>query len=153
MKYIWKNVLDMPPSWLVLFLVITWEQAMHAPFMTFRNPLLSDLGIALMLAGGGLMLWAFLFFRRLRTSVVPRRQPTALIDRGPYRFTRNPIYLADTAVLLGFSLWQGALLGVLLVPVFMKLIEIRFIRGEEAGLRQEFPDESAEFFRRTRRWL
>ncbi len=153
MKYIWKNVLDMPPSWLVLFLVITWEQAMHAPALTFRNPLLSDLGVALMLAGGGLMLWAFLFFRRLRTSIVPRRQPTALIDRGPYRFTRNPIYLADTAVLLGFSLWQGAILGIILVPVFMKLIEIRFIRGEEEGLRRQFPDESEEFFRRTRRWL
>ncbi|MDQ7081077.1 MAG: isoprenylcysteine carboxylmethyltransferase family protein [Paracoccaceae bacterium] len=153
MQKLWKNVLDMPPSWLLLFLALAWAQLCVAPSLRFGSGLLSDIGLVLMAVAVALMVWAALFFLRLRTSVVPRRVPSALIKAGPYRLTRNPIYLADAVFLLGFSLWIGSVLGILLVPVFMKLIEIRFIRGEEQGLRAAFPDEAEEFFRKTRRWL
>ncbi len=153
MKYLWKNVLDMPPSWLTLFLVITYFQSRIFNPFGFDSSLTVWLGWGLIAVGLVLMLWAATEFLRHKTSVVPRRVPDALIARGPYRWTRNPIYLADATVFLGFALLRGSIIGVLLVPVFMKLIEVRFIRGEERRLAAEFPEAFAKFSARTRRWL
>jgi len=143
----------MPPSWLVLFLVITYFQSRWFNPLGFESAWSRLAGWGLVLIGLLLMFWAAAQFLRHKTSVVPRRIPDALIARGPYRISRNPIYLADATVLLGFALIMGSLIGVILVPIYMKLIEIRFIRGEERGLATQFPAEFAAFAARTRRWL
>jgi len=153
MKHIWKNYLDMPPSWLVLFLLMTYFQAQVWNPLAFSSSAATALGWVLIGAGILLTLWAAAEFWRHKTSVVPRRLPDALIARGPYRFSRNPIYLADATVLLGFALVMGSVIGLVLVSVFMKLIEIRFIHGEERGLERQFPDDFAAFSKRTRRWF
>lgn len=153
MKYIWKNVIDMPPAWLVIFVVITWLQKRYFPVFPFHAPLATTLGWALIAIGIGISLWSIIQFRDHKTSVIPRQVPSALIAAGPYRFSRNPIYLADAIVLAGVALLYGTLIGLVLVAVFMRLIEVRFIRGEEAGLQKQFPDNFKAFFAKTRRWL
>ena len=153
LKYIRKSILDLPPSWLALFLVITWLQVRWFNPFGYDTPLINYVGWGLIGLGVALMFWALMQFLALKTTVVPRNIPSAFIAKGPYRFSRNPIYLADTLVLLGFVLLVGSALGVVLVPVFMALIYHRFIKGEEAGLQAAFPEEYRAFAARTRRWL
>jgi len=148
-----RNWIDMPPVWLLGFIALIWVQ------VDVFNPFGFDLPIA-RLAGWGLivlavvlMLWAASLFKASDTSIVPRQKPRALIARGPYRLTRNPIYLADAMALLATALILGSVIGVLLVPVFMFVITTRFIKGEEAGLKEIYPESSAAFFNGTRRWL
>lgn len=142
---------ESPPTWLALFLLAAHLQTRYLP-LADPGPVLRSTGAAMIVAALGLMLAAVLQFRRHRTTVLPRETPGALIDAGPFRFSRNPIYLADAMILAGAALrWDlGALI---LVPLFMGVIQTRFIRGEEAGLRAAFGDDFDAYSARTRRWL
>jgi protein-S-isoprenylcysteine O-methyltransferase Ste14 len=153
MVYLWRNVIDMPPVWLLAFMAAVWGQARIWNPLGFDATLTLWLGWEFIIAGLALALWAAFYFLSHKTSVVPRNTPKAMISDGPYRISRNPIYLADAMILLGFALLQGSPVGILTVPVFMAIIWTRFIKGEEAGLRATFPEEFDAYTTRTRRWL
>lgn len=142
--------LDIPPVWLLVFVVAVWLLPRGVAALP---PIAGPLGWGLIALGVALMVWAAWLFPRHRTSVVPHRKPDNIITSGPYRISRNPIYLADALLLTGAALAMHSLIGVLLVPVFIAVLTIRFIRGEEARLSAAFPTETAAFFARTRRWL
>ena len=139
---------DLPPLWLLVCLGLAWVSPWDAAFLT-----LPGLGMLLLAIAAGLMLAAFVEFRRAATTVIPHRQPTALITSGIFRWSRNPIYLADVLILLGFAVLWGKVLGFLLVPILFILLERRFILAEEARLESAFPDEFGKYASRTRRWL
>jgi protein-S-isoprenylcysteine O-methyltransferase Ste14 len=103
-------------------------------------------GALLMAAAAGQMLLA-------RTTVIPRRNPSALVTTGVFSLSRNPIYLADAMILSGAVLWMDAILALPLVAVFVWLIETRFIRDEEARLTAAFGPEFDLWAARTRRWI
>ena len=81
------------------------------------------------------MAWAAWVMLRGGATVDPTRPPTALVTSGPYRLSRNPIYLADALILAGLCLLWQPWAAALLVPGFMAVIGHRFIRREEAWLR------------------
>lgn len=99
------------------------------------------------------MLAAFVEFRRAATTVIPRQDPSSLITGGVYRWSRNPIYLADVLILLGFVLIWGRALGFVLVPVLAVLLDRRFILGEEARLRAAFGEKFDAYAQQARRWI
>ena len=138
----------MPPVWLILGLILAWS----LPF-TFAPGALAYLGWGMIGLGALLMALAVLEFRRARTTIIPREAPNALITGGIYRRTRNPIYLADALFLAGASLIWGSLVGLLLVPVFVVIIQRRFILGEEATLRAAYGDAFETYARDVRRWI
>lgn len=140
--------IDLPPLWLLGCLFLTWI----SPWTSFWV-MSFEFGLALLILAGGLVFFALLEFAKARTTVIPRQSPNALITTGIFRFSRNPIYLADLLVLMGFSLIWGKPLGIVLVPLFFVLLDRRFIRGEEQELRAAFPDEFDDFVSVTRRWL
>lgn len=142
---------ESPPTWLALFLALAWAQSRFLP-VADAGLAGRTLGAVLILSGLGLMALAITQFRRHRTTVLPRETPAAMIDTGVYRWSRNPIYLADVLILSGAALrWD--LGGLVLVPLFMVVILRRFIRGEEAGLRAAFGPAFDAYAMRTRRWL
>ena len=110
-------------------------------------------GVGPIAVSGLLGLWGLRLFRRRGTTIEPGRRATRLVTDGPYRFTRNPMYLALALVLLGVGLLLGAGWALVVVPVFMILIEVLFIRPEEAMLREEFGDGYGAYRRGTRRWV
>lgn len=146
-----RALIDTPPVWLVACIALAWAQARLVP--------LWPAGPGLRLAGGGLaaagvilLVLAAREFRRARTSIVPRETPAALLTTGPYRFSRNPIYLADALILAGLALrWDAGALW--LVPAFAALVTHRFIRGEEALCAAAFGPSWAAYATSTRRWV
>ncbi len=107
----------------------------------------------MLVVAAALTLAALVEFARARTTVIPHRAPVALISSGIFRWTRNPIYLADLLVLLGLSLIWGRLAGLLLLPAFWAVLELRFILPEEARLYEAFPDEFKAYSKTVRRWI
>ena len=144
--------LDYPPVWLVAFLGLGWAQVALMPAQG-PGAWPGWLGGALILAGVALMLAAVPQFARAGTTVVPHRAPSALVTGGVYRLSRNPIYLADVLLLAGFFLRWEAWLSLLLVPVFVWVLEVRFIRPEEARLHRAFGDDFSAYCARVRRWI
>lgn len=144
-------MVDIPPLWLTLFIVIGWGAAKLIPLgLVAPAPWL---GGAIAVAGVLLILWSGAVFGKARTPIHPRKTPQALVRGGPFAFSRNPIYLAMAIMLIGWGVAIGSLWPALLTPAFMLIIQKRFIEGEEAALRDAFPQEWETWSQKTRRWL
>ena len=130
--------LDMPPVWLIAFMALAWASSAGGanPTDAWDQALLWP-GRALIALGLGLAIWAVVAFRRAKTTVIPKERPSALVETGPFRFSRNPIYLADLIILAGWCLTLGAPLAAVLVVPFWWVLERRFILGEEAVLEED----------------
>jgi protein-S-isoprenylcysteine O-methyltransferase Ste14 len=110
-------------------------------------------GAVLIGLGGALGAWAVMLFRHARTGVVPFSAATVLVRSGPYRFTRNPMYLGMAGVLAGTAIWLGSVTPWLVLPAFIGIIAERFIAPEEAMLERTFGSRYLEYCRAVRRWL
>ena len=97
--------------------------------------------------------WAAGTMMAARTTVVPHMRAAELVTTGPFRFSRNPIYLGDALILAGLILRWDAVLALPLVPIFVWLIERRFIIAEENRLRRKFRHEFARYEQKVRRWV
>lgn len=142
------KALDLPPLWLVAACVVAWAWRWPAAWQGAFWP-----GAICLCLAAGLFAGAATEFLRARTTIIPRRDPSALISGGIYRVTRNPIYLADLLILAGLSLWWGSLPGLVLVPLLGWLLQVRFILGEEVRLAGAFGEAYDAYRRRTRRWI
>ena len=112
--------------------------------------LLGGLGILLGLGLSAAALWSMI---RLQTSPSPHRPATALVTDGPYRFTRNPIYLGFLLVFLGASFAFGTLWGIVLAPLIPYAVNHLIISAEETYLESRFPGHYRDYKLRVRRWL
>ena len=143
---------DLPPVWLMAFIGAVW-----AIGRVFPMPLFGAVGdaLAVLLAGIGASLLAAAVWQmgRARTTVIPHRMASALVTGGVFRLTRNPIYLGDAAFLLAAMLWLDVPLALPLLWVFIRMITVRFIEGEEARLRSAFGEAFDAWAARVRRWL
>lgn len=146
--------IDMPPVWLAGFIALAWLQSARYPMGLGFGGAWADFAGGL-LVGGGLVLMALAFaeFRRHRTTVIPHETPARLIQSGIFRRTRNPIYLGDALILAGLILRWDAVLSLPLIPVFVWIIEKRFIEPEEDRMRRAFRAEFAKYEREVRRWV
>lgn len=145
-----KPTLDYPPVWLVGFMVVAWLISLvHAPL----GSMLTYTGGALISGGVLLAIWAAFEFRRARTTIVPHQSPTALVDGGPFRFSRNPIYLADLIILAGWCLVLGAPVALLLLLPFARILTSRFILAEESRAEAALGESYVGFKARVRRWI
>lgn len=149
-----KNWIDMPPVWLLAFIALAWAQATYLPLGLSLGYSWSGLLAGLLIGGGVLLiLLAVTEMRRHRTTVIPRHEAARLVQSGIFKRSRNPIYLGDTLILLGMILRFDAVLSLMLVPIFVWVIERRFILPEEKHLRRTFRMQFAQYERKVRRWV
>ncbi len=90
---------------------------------------------------------------RAETNVDPRKPATAVVTGGPFRFTRNPLYLSMTLIYGGISALANALPAALLLPLVLRLMRRGVIEREERYLERKFGDEYIEYKVRTPRWI
>ncbi len=112
-----------------------------------------SLGWTLVIGGLGLMAWGGITFARARTSLMPTRPARVLVRGGPYRWSRNPMYLGLTIAYVGGTLLMNSAWPLLLLPVVLISVSVLVIRREERYLQGAFGDEYRDYTRRVRRWL
>jgi len=128
----------------------TWRPlSLGLPTVPERLSLAAPLFLLVLAIGA----WAFGLFRRHETSISPWGDPSALITTGPYRFSRNPLYVAAVLTLLGFSLLLDSLWILVFVPVLLLLLDVLVIRHEEARLLLRFGERYLAYNARVRRWI
>ena len=140
--------IDLPPVWLAVSLCLAW-----AGLWRFDPGPLAILGWMGLVVGAALTFLAVVAFVGAKTTIIPRHDPDALITHGIFRWTRNPIYLADVLFLLGGSLIWGAWIGCVLVPAFALMLDRRFIQGEEAVLARVYGENFDVYCQSVRRWI
>jgi protein-S-isoprenylcysteine O-methyltransferase Ste14 len=120
----------------------------------FVPPSLSTpVGAMLTLLAVGLFVAAVRTFRAAGTPVPGNRPTTAIVRTGPYRFSRNPIYLAFSLFQLGLSVWLNSLGLLLTLIAAVSLMALVVIPREERYLEARFPVEYSSYRAAVRRWL
>jgi protein-S-isoprenylcysteine O-methyltransferase Ste14 len=110
-------------------------------------------GVLLLTMGLGLVFWGRFTLDHAGTTASPYRPATRLVIRGPYRFSRNPMYLAMTICFLGVGLLINALWLTILVPVLALIVQEAIIKPEETHLVARFGPDYQAYRARVRRWL
>ena len=124
---------------------------LRLPFLPRR--LARTLGPLLIVGGFAVGFLGFREMRRAETNVDPYKPATAVVTGGPYRFTRNPMYVGFTLMYVGISALANALLPILLLPAVQQLMRRGVIEREERYLERKFGDEYLRYKGRVRRWI
>jgi protein-S-isoprenylcysteine O-methyltransferase Ste14 len=110
------------------------------------------IGVVLVLVASGLFISAIRTLRKAGTSVPGNRPTTAVVRAGPYRFSRNPVYLAFTLFQVGVAAWINSLAVLLMLLPALALMRV-VIQREERYLEARFPSDYLPYKRAVRRWL
>jgi protein-S-isoprenylcysteine O-methyltransferase Ste14 len=92
-------------------------------------------------------------FRRSRTSIVPIRPATALVIAGPYRFTRNPMYVSLAVLTVSLGLFLDSWWPIVLMVPVLFVVRAFVIAPEERYLERRFGADYVAYTQRVRRWL
>ena len=149
-----RKWIDLPPIWLLGAIFAAWWISVNAAFGLSFGRAWADFAGGLLVGGGViLMLLAVYEMRRMKTTVIPHREADQLVVSGIFKRTRNPIYAGDALVLAGLILRWDAVLALPLIPIFVWIIEKRFIVPEEDRLRRKFRAAFARYCQDVRRWV
>lgn len=151
----WLELKIPPPVAALLLGLLAWWLAPLGPAIVWPEAARQGLAVVLVLTGVSLDFSGLVSFVLRHTTINPLRprQSQALVTTGPYRFTRNPMYLGLACLLTAWAVWLSALLPFA-APLLFVLYITRFqIRPEERALTDLFGQPYIEYMRRVRRWL
>ena len=110
-------------------------------------------GGILLVLGLGLIASATTNFTRAGTTIQPDRASSSLVIAGPYKFTRNPMYVGMAIAYLGLAIADRSLGSLILLPVVLLIIRRAVIANEEAFLERRFGSAYTDYKAKVRRWL
>jgi len=134
---------------LIVGLVANWLSPL--PILAGRVGLW--MGIALAIAGLGLIVTGIIEFRHANTAVVPFSPTTAIVSSGPFRFTRNPLYFGFVLIYIGVSFAANTLWPLFLLPLAIFVLIGGVIKREERYLERKFGTVYTDYKARVRRWI
>jgi len=150
------NVVPWPP--VILFLLVAAAFAINAVVPTTSQPpdsmiWLRIVGTAVCAAGIALDLWAVLTMFQHRTNILPHRAADRLVTSGPFAFSRNPIYLGNTTLLIGLAIVLAN--PVFLIAAYLNVVLVNklAIEREEAHLASCFKEAWHAYAARVPRWI
>ena len=142
-----------PPVFYLVMILMGYGLDQWLPWHWQAGFLSMWLGIALVGTGAMLIGWAAWLFRRHQTTILPHKASSRIIQEGPFRFSRNPIYLAFTLIQLGVGIGLGNIWILALVYPTLRIMNHQVIDREEAFLKQAFGEEYLNYCRSVRRWI
>jgi protein-S-isoprenylcysteine O-methyltransferase Ste14 len=148
-----KGFPDLPPIWWLASVLVIYAAKLAVPNWHFDSKFLSSFswvifGLALIIIG-----WSAIWFFKKKTPIEPHHTPKTLINEGPYRLSRNPIYLALVLLTVASAIGHGSFIGLGSAALLWWVLDRRFAGPEEALLRQSFGRDADEYISLTRRWI
>lgn len=134
---------------------LAWVAARYLPDLAYASPFRTWIALALVLVGISLDLSGLVAFRKASTTINPLSpdKSTAIVQVGPYAFTRNPMYVGMALILLGYCVYLANAASLLAVVVFCMYITRFQIIPEERMLLRKFGDGFASYMGSVRRWI
>lgn len=148
------TVLKRPPVLFFLCLFAGWYTGLHVP-LRLQLPFAAQIGagVVMLVFAASFGLLAGREMVKAKTPIEPGSTPVALVTTGPFRVSRNPLYVTLTTTLFAIGVMLGSLWIVLASVLLLLLLNFVVIPGEEARLVAEFPGEFDAYRKRVRRWL
>jgi len=142
-----------PPILTLIHIIAAFILDWLVPLPTATPRFVTWFGILMVIMGLMLAFWAVRQFTLAHTTLDPHGSVTTIVTDGPYRFSRNPIYLGFICTLIGIPLAFGTYWGILLSPLLMLLMNNLVMRYEEAYLERKFGGTYTSYKSRVRSWL
>ncbi len=142
-----------PPVYMLIALLAMVGLHYAIPLAQLVAPPVSYLGLAPLFVGITIAATAARMFDRAGTPIRPFERSTKLVTSGLYRYTRNPMYVGLTLILIGVWFLLGTASALLPIAIFIWIIQEGFIRGEERFLDEIFGEEYRGYKTRVRRWI
>ncbi|MGD0960803.1 MAG: isoprenylcysteine carboxylmethyltransferase family protein [Methylomonas sp.] len=143
----------MPPAFLLIAILLMLGLHILLPVAQLVVFPWRMAGAALVAIGVALNLWAFMLFKQAGATVKPFEPSMTLVLKGPFAFSRNPMYLGMLLTLAGIAVALGSATPWLVVPWFVWLVARRFIVVEESKLESAFGNHYIAYKEKVRRWL
>jgi protein-S-isoprenylcysteine O-methyltransferase Ste14 len=151
LKSILHNVGVVLVGFALAYLGTIVDSILGVPALAF--PLVTAAGLVLLALGFFVRVWATIYFYAHEMRVISLNPQRALITSGPYRFSRNPLYLGGNVfIFVGAALFLGSPTALFATAIHLPLMD-RFIRREEEQLERKFGDQWQTYKWRVRRWL
>jgi protein-S-isoprenylcysteine O-methyltransferase Ste14 len=142
-----------PPTYFFILLMLSVILHFVFPIMKIIPSPYNYLGILLVLFGIIINIWADRIFKTEKTTVKPDESPDVFILSGPFKFTRNPMYLGMLSILLGVAVFLGSLITFIFPVLFIVLMNLLFIPVEEKNLQKKFGKKYIDYKKKVRRWI
>jgi protein-S-isoprenylcysteine O-methyltransferase Ste14 len=143
----------LPPTYFYIAIVLIMVLHVLVPGPRVFSSPWRYLGVIPLILGSALNLLADQAFKRHNTAVKPFEESTTLVTDGVFRLSRNPMYLGFVLLLAGLVLLLGSATPWIVVVIFPFLMELHFIRVEEAMLETRFGDSWLRYKQSVRKWL
>ena len=148
-----KGFPDLPPIWWVGSIAIIYVFKWLAPAWHVEAGFLTFVSRAVLLLALFLIAWSAIWFWFKKTPIEPNHTPKTLIVEGPYRVSRNPIYLALVLLTVSSAIGNGSIIGGVCAVFLWRVLDKRFAAAEETLLVETFGDEARAYLDKTGRWL
>ncbi len=142
-----------PPLLYVLPLLLARLLQIVVPLPLLPAGIVSVAAVLFLVVGIVLCIWSIGLFRRSKTSLVPIKPTATLVLHGPYKLSRNPMYLGLLCVYLGAAFWLNSLWALVLVPLVIWIVQRMVIAKEERYLEQQFGETYRQYKAHVRRWI
>ena len=123
------------------------------PLPFLPKNLVLPLGVVLIVISIMLVITAMREFIKAKTNIDVRKPTTSIVSTGPYQFTRNPIYLSMTLLVLGIAVWVNTLWILITLVLVLLIMQFGVIAREEAYLVKKFGGEYLQYKTKVRRWM
>jgi len=141
------------PSWLNLFIPLCVVAHFVVPIEMLFLSSLRYMGIVFIVAGIALNLVGSATLRNSQTPVDFDQIPAQLVVTGPFRYTRNPMYLGGLILLIGVAILLGSLVSFLFPVLLFLILQFLYIPVEEKEMERIFGNQYIEYKRKVRRWV
>ena len=143
----------LPPVWFFFSIILMCGLHFWLPIKQLFFSPVNYLCIVAIFLGIAIVLFCAYVFRQKNTTIKPFQESSYLVKEGIFNYTRNPIYLGMIIFLIGLWLFLGSLSPVFIIPLFVGLIQEKFIKQEEKMLEDKFGEEYQEYKLTVRRWI
>jgi protein-S-isoprenylcysteine O-methyltransferase Ste14 len=142
-----------PPLIALVFLLGAWLLEKLLALSWFDASWLKPAGVLLFVAGGALDIWCVRLFTKAHTNISPMKPALVLVREGPYRFSRNPIYVGLSIAYFGAALFFGLEWALPLFVVFALVMHFGVVRPEEIHLHRQFGEAYDSYVEKVRRYF
>ena len=143
----------LPPALVAIIVVVMCGARLILPGPVLIPPPLNWLGLVLLGAGFALAFSGARHFEKVGTNIKTFNEPTLLVTDGPFRWSRNPMYLGLALFLAGLAVLLGALIPFLGPLAFFVAADRWYIPFEERAMQKKFGDRYEAYRREIRRWI
>jgi protein-S-isoprenylcysteine O-methyltransferase Ste14 len=143
----------LPPTHFFIYLIISILLHYALPIAQIINSPVNWLGFLFFAIGSLLNIWADQMMKKQKTTVKPFEKPSVLIQTGPFKISRNPMYLGIALLLLGAGFILGSVTSFVGVILFVAAMEMVFIPKEEKILQEQFGEEYVAYKKKVKRWV